>query len=56
MKRIKAFVVAALFAVALGSAMDIIYNPCLNLDPDSWIYWLLGCPGTSGGGGSGAGD
>lgn len=25
-------------------------------EPDSWLWWAFGCPGATGGGGSGAGD
>lgn len=46
------------FALAAGAhrVMSITSNPCQFLEPDSWLWWAFGCPGATGGGGSGAGD
>jgi hypothetical protein len=47
----------ALVLATTAQVMDIVVpSTCANLDPDGWLYWLLGCgKDSAGGGGSGAG-
>lgn len=36
--------------------LDVMSDACASLDPDGWLYWLMGCgKDSAGGGGSGAG-
>jgi hypothetical protein len=44
----------ALVLATTAQVMDIVVpSTCANLDPDGWLYWLLGCGKDSAGGGSG---
>lgn len=54
MRRVKAFVVAVLLAVAMATAA---HPACGSLTPDDWFWWwYYGCEEDSaGGGGGGAG-
>lgn len=54
MKRVLTAAVVAVL-IATGVAMSVGVDTCSLLDPDGWLYSLLGC-GTPGGGGSGAGE
>lgn len=56
-RTLRAIAVAVLLALAAGGAASILDDACRGLDPDSWIYWFLGCKDkdAAGGGGSGAG-
>ena len=57
----KRYATCLVFALAVAVGIDIFMDVpvpdiCDSLDPDGWLYWLLGCgKASAGGGGGGAG-
>lgn len=55
-RRFRSLVIAVLLALAAVEVNSILDGACRGLDPDSLLYWVLGCKDkdSAGGGGSGA--